>query len=67
MVRGNDCENQIDDSKDGEWEADIKDSWKVKWMGLNGQFNMGINEVLRTKNIPKPSDLSDLESRLFIL
>ena len=30
MVRGNDCENQIDDSKDGEWEADIKDSWKVK-------------------------------------
>lgn len=67
MVRVNNYENQTDDSKDREREADINDTWKVKWIGVNGQFNIGVNEALRTMSNSKTSGLTDSEDRLLML
>ena len=59
MVQVNNYENQTDDSKDGEWVADIKKTWTVQWIGVNSQFNIGVNEALRTTSISKTSGLTN--------
>lgn len=59
MVQVNSYENQVDDNEDGWWKAETKDIWKVKWIELNDQLNIGVNEAFRTKSISKTPGLCD--------
>lgn len=59
MVQVNSYENQVDDNEDRWWKAETKDIWKVKWIELNDQLNIGVNEAFRTKSISKTPGLCD--------